>query len=127
MTWWIYIALPGLLCALPDGDAPLRQEVDRLAGHRVTLIERAGVLVDYRIDDIAGEGTPLVGRVQMRAGQLYLHTQDGATLRLTGPLARPRIAGPGYKIWVLGDVDTASQQLHARRLGVLAPPALQPK
>ena len=37
------------------------------------------------------------------------------------PLAVPRIAGPGYKVWVLGRLERGA--LVVRRLGVLAPPA----
>jgi hypothetical protein len=86
-------------------------EVGRLAGHLVS--EHCG---QYEIEDIAGEGRPIVGVVERRGVGLWV--QD---LQLTGPLARPRIAGPGYKVWVLGDRD--GRTLRARRLGVLAPPA----
>jgi hypothetical protein len=73
----------------------------------------------YTIDDIAGEGRPLVGIVERRGDALWLAGADGSAHRLRGPLAVPRIAGPGYKVWALGRV--VGRDLHARRLGVLAP------
>jgi hypothetical protein len=69
--------------------------------------------------DIAGEGAPLVGTVERRGADLWLIGET--TVRLSGPLAHPRLAGPGYKIWVLGSLS-ADGSLRARRLGVLAPP-----
>ncbi len=96
-------------------------EVGRLVGHRLSIAaDGAG----YVIDDIAGEGKPLVGVVVRRGDALHLEVGDVSYL-LAGPLAKPRMAGPGYKIWVLGRVEGAptSPILHARRLGVLAPPA----
>ncbi|WP_152629906.1 hypothetical protein [Haliangium ochraceum] len=96
--------------------------MSRLAGQRVR-VDGAG----YRILDIAGEGPPLVGVVERRDDGLWLRGEDGARYRLRGPLAKPRIAGPGYKVWVLGRAQPAQTQgagaeLWAQRLGVLAPP-----
>ncbi len=90
-------------------------EVARLVGQDV-IESRDG----YVIRDVAGEGAPLVGVVERRGAELWL--VGPVTVRLSGPLAHPRIAGPGYKVWVLGDADGAGG-LRARRLGVLAPPA----
>lgn len=97
--------------ALPPAQAA---EVARLEGHTVE-VEGDG----YRITDVAGEGAPRVGVVERRGPALWLVT-EGEALRLVGPLAAPRIAGPGYKVWVVGDRD--GDTLRARRLGVLAPP-----
>lgn len=88
----------------------------RLEGQRARLI--AGRLV---IDDVAGEGRPWVGVIERRGAALWLVTDDGAW-RLTGPLARPRVAGPGYRAWVTGVVDAGASTLRVRRLGILAPP-----
>jgi len=85
-------------------------EAQRLAGQRVESSQDG-----YTIVDIAGEGAPIVGVVERRGRELWV-----AGYRLTGPLARPRIAGPGYKVWVLGEID--GTVLRARRLGVLSPP-----
>ena len=52
---------------------------------------------------------------------LFLRRTDGSAVELAGPLAVPRIAGPGYKVWVLGRL--ARGALVVRRLGVLAPPS----
>jgi len=91
--------------------APLADELSRLDGQRVTVTDGG-----YRIDDIAGEGAPVVGVVERRGKHLYL-----AELRLTGPLARARIAGPGYKVWAIGTVS--GKTLRLRRIGILARPA----
>jgi hypothetical protein len=125
-----------LVCALPFGlatarpappadPAPLARdgrpataaELGRLVGHRTERLpgER------YRLVDVAGEGAPRIGVVERRGAALYLVEPDGAAWRLVGPLAVPRIAGPGYTVWVLGAVDERGA-LVARRLGVLAPP-----
>jgi hypothetical protein len=87
----------------------------RLAGHTVRTGD--GVVV---IEDIAGAGRPWTGVVERRGDALVLVTALGA-LELTGPLARPRIAGPGYTIWVVGRRDGA--RLAATRIGVLRRPA----
>lgn len=93
-------------------------ELSRLRGHRV---EVAADRQSYRIADVASEGPPIIGVVRRDGGKLYLERETGQRHRLTGPLARPRIAGPDYKVWVLGDLG-ADGTLEARRLGVLAPP-----
>lgn len=90
--------------------APIAGELARLDGQRVTVTGD-----DYTIDSIAGEGKPIVGVVDKRGDELWL-----AGYRLTGPLARPRIAGPGYKVWALGEIRGTT--LRVRRLGILAPP-----
>lgn len=89
-------------------------ERGRLAGQ---TIERSGS--GYRIVDVAGEGPPRVGVVERRGKSLWLVAGDEA-LELTGPLAVPRIAGPGYRVWIIG--ERHGQKLEARRLGVLRPP-----
>lgn len=86
----------------------------RLNGQRARLGD--GVLV---VEDIAGLGRPWVGVVQRRCDQLWLVTALGP-LRLTGPLARPRLAGPGYLLWALGRHQ--GPELALARLGVLARP-----
>ncbi len=68
------------------------------------------------IADVAGEGRPLVGVVERRGDELWLSPPG---VRLVGPLAHPRIAGPGYVIWALGPV--AGEGLRPVRLGVLLP------
>lgn len=88
--------------------------LDRLRGHRVRWQD--GVLA---IDDVAGTGRPWIGVVERRGAALWL-AGDGFALRLTGPLARPRLAGPGYLMWAAGDRDRDA--LAVRRLGVLAAP-----
>jgi hypothetical protein len=92
-------------------------ELARLAGHRV-LVAADGT--SYRILDVAGEGAPEVGVVERRGRALFLRRADGSAVPLAGPLAVPRIAGPGYKVWVLGRLERGA--LVARRIGVLAPP-----
>jgi hypothetical protein len=72
------------------------------------------------IEDIAGLGPPWVGAVTRRGDTLWL-VGDGVDLALEGPLARPRIAGPGYLIWVIG--ARRGDRLRAHRLGVLARPS----
>jgi hypothetical protein len=94
-------------------------EVARLDGHAVQVAPGGG---DYEIVDVAGEGAPLVGVVERRGGELWLRPPRGAAIRLVGPLAVPRIAGPGYKVWVVGR-PAPDGSLVARRLGVLARPA----
>ncbi len=99
--------------------AELAAEVERLAGHRVAMRDGG-----YVIEDVAREGRPLVGIVERRGPELWLVPTDadeGAeAVRLIGPLAHPRLAGPGYKIWVLGVITERSVQV--RRLGVLRRP-----
>ena len=88
-------------------------ELGRLVGQDVAVTGET-----YVIRDIAGEGAPRVGVVERRGAELWLTGEPA--LRLDGPLAHPRIAGPGYKVWVLGEVR--GEVLWARRLGVLATP-----
>lgn len=106
-----------LLALAPAITAPLADELSRLEGHTVTV---AADGASYTIDDVAGEGAPHVGVVERRGDALWLTAATGEALRLTGPLAIPRIAGPGYRVWVLGQVD--GDTLAAQRLGILAPP-----
>lgn len=114
-------ALAGLLlvaAAAGAARADVASELARLVGHRVAVApDRAS----YRILDVAGEGAPEVGVVERRGAALLLRRADGSAIPLAGPLAVPRIAGPGYKVWVLGSVERGA--LVARRLGVLARPA----
>jgi hypothetical protein len=104
----------------PPPEPAVAQEIARLVGQSVEV--RPG---GYVIADVAGEGRPLVGIVERRGAELWLIPADadaGAPpVRLTGPLASPRIAGPRYKVWVLGSLDPDGS-LRARRLGVLARP-----
>ena len=88
----------------------------RLRGQRFTITADRRAIA---IDDIAGDGRPWVGVVERRGEALWLVTEVGA-IRLRGPLARPRITGPGYAIWVVG--DRAGDALDARRVGVLRRP-----
>jgi hypothetical protein len=88
--------------------------MSRLQGHTARVVGD-----DVVIDDVAGEGKPIVGIVERRGATLWV-VGDGVAVELRGPLARPRIAGPGYRVWVLGRRD--GDVLVARRLGVLAPP-----
>lgn len=104
---------PGVV---PHGSGVRLEELARLDGHRVELVEDG-----YRIVDVAGEGAPLVGVVERRGADLWLRLDRGAARRLEGPLAVPRIAGPGYKVWVIGSAGPDGS-LIARRLGVLSPP-----
>jgi hypothetical protein len=110
------IAAAALLAALAAADAAIADELTRLEGHRVTVADDGS---GYVIEDVAGEGPPLVGVVKRRGAELVLVT-EAAAWRLVGPLAVPRIAGPDYKVWVLGDFE--GDALRPRRLGVLAPP-----
>jgi hypothetical protein len=69
------------------------------------------------VADALAEGEPYVGVIERRGEELWLVGPQG-TFRLAGPLAHPRIAGPGYRVWVIGDLGS---DLHARRIGVLRP------
>jgi hypothetical protein len=84
----------------------------RLAGQRFTITGDR-----LTIDDIAHEGAPLIGVVEVRGDHAWLVRDDAAPVRLAGPLARPRIAGPGYTVWVIGAI--AGDTVTVRRLGVL--------
>ncbi|MBK7534243.1 MAG: hypothetical protein IPI49_02505 [Myxococcales bacterium] len=86
----------------------------RLRGH---VIRRGDHVL--LLEDVAGHGRPWVGVVTARGGALWLATSMGE-LRLTGPLARPRLAGPGYLLWAVGRRDAGALRLV--RLGVLARP-----
>ena len=90
--------------------ADLAAEVSRLAGQEI-----AETPDGYEILDVAGEGKPLVGVVERRGEELWL--TGAVTVKLVGPLAHPRVAGPGYKVWVLGVRD--GDGYRARRIGVL--------
>ena len=103
--------------AMSAVDPVIADELSRLDGQRVSVTDDG---TGYLIDDIAGEGPPVVGRVERRGKSLVVIDDSGAH-ELTGPLAIGRIAGPGYKIWVIGDRDAAGR-IAARRIGVLAPP-----
>lgn len=107
--------------ALPPTPA-IVQELRRLVGQAVTT-DDAGT--GYTITDVAGEGRPLVGVVERRGKELWLVPADadaGApAVRLSGPLAHARIAGPGYKVWVLG-APAPDGSLRLKRLGVLRAP-----
>lgn len=112
------IPLGWLLPAVALATPALQAEVARLEGH---AIEVAPDGASYEIRDIAGEGPPRVGVIERRGRRLWLMEAGGEAVRLSGPLAVPRIAGPGYKVWVIGEVD-ARGDLRARRIGVLAAP-----
>jgi hypothetical protein len=109
--WWLVAAAVAIV-----GD-PLVLELTRLEGFEVELAAEGR---GYRIVDVAGEGSPRVGTIERRGAELYLIEDGGAGLALEGPLAVPRIAGPGYKVWVIGEIEGG--RLRARRLGVLSPP-----
>lgn len=94
--------------------AAARAMLDRLVGQRAGWQD--GVLT---IADVAGAGRPWIGVVE-RCGQALWLVGDGFAWRLTGPLARPRLAGPGYLIWAIG--APSGDRLAVTRLGVLAPP-----
>lgn len=111
------ILVAALVALAGSARADVASELARLAGHRVAVAADGR---SYRILDVAGEGAPEIGVVERRGAALFLRRADGSRLRLAGPLAVPRIAGPGYKVWVLGRVERGA--LVARRLGVLAPP-----
>ena len=120
------LALGALLAATPASSQPDQAalfrtaalitptEAARLRGQK---LEKVGQR--YRILDIAGLGALKVGVVERRGRSLLLVTDEGR-YRLAGPLATPRIAGPGYRVWVVGLVHRGS--LRALRLGVLSPP-----
>lgn len=99
----------GLLLASPA------EMLSRLQGHAARV---AGD--ELVIEDVAGEGKPLVGVVERRGRALWV-VGAGVAVELRGPLARPRIAGPGYRVWVIG--ARTGDMLVARRIGVLAAPA----
>mgnify|MGYP003631225521 CR=1 FL=1 len=112
----LWSAPVGALLEAPE----LAAEVNRLEGQKFQIENGR-----YEILDIAGEGPPKVGCVYKEDGELVL-VSDGSRLPLRGPLAIPRIAGPRYKVWVIGTA-TNDGGLFARRLGILAGPASCPK
>lgn len=94
---------------------PIADELSRLEGHDV-VVSRDGE--SYEIRDIAGEGPPLIGVVERDGKKLYLSAEQ--RLELRGPLAVPRIAGPGYKVWVIG--KRTGDAIAVRRIGILRSP-----
>lgn len=100
-----------ILIAPPERLAAI---ASRLTGHRFHTGDHVLILEDF-----AGEGRPWLGLVAFRCDQLWLETSLGPLL-LTGPLARPRIAGPGYLIWATG--RRTANTLELSRLGILARP-----
>jgi len=110
------LVLLGNPASTPTPSPDVATEVSRLEGHDVVIAADGR---SYAIRNVANEGKPLVGVVELRGTQLWLRS-GGKRYRLTGPLAIPRIAGPRYKVWVLGALN--GDVLHARRLGILAPP-----
>ena len=112
--------------------APARLEAmaSRLAGHRFRTGDHVLLL-----EDVAGAGRPWVGTVASRCGALWLDTAV-RSFRLTGPLARLRIAGPGYLVWATGSIESSADgsiegsiegaTLELQRLGVLARPGELP-
>lgn len=106
-----------LIAAVLTGEpAEIDAMAARLVGHTIEIA------ADHRsltIVDVAGEGAPRVGMVE-RDGEHLVLVSGEERLRLEGPLARPRIAGPGYTIWVTGSV--ADGAIRAKRLGILRRP-----
>ncbi len=112
----------------PPGPAPIEAAIivgpppaldaiaSRLDGHRIHRGDHVLIL-----EDLAGAGRPWVGVVSARCGQLWLDTAV-TSLRLTGPLARPRLAGPGYLVWAIGHRAASGDSLSLSRLGILARP-----
>ena len=96
----------------------MQAELSRLQGQAYRLVPGG-----YEITDIAGEGPAMVGCIENTSEGLVFASGD-KRLRLQGPLAVPRIAGPRYKVWVLGRVEGPS--LYATRLGILAAPPACP-
>ena len=104
----------------------IRQELSRLEGHQVVVsADRSS----YRIINVAAEGPAMIGIIEARGNQRWFiridehaqhaqHAQQQWQLR--GRLAIPRIAGPGYKVWVVGEIRAG--ELWARRLGILRSP-----
>ncbi|HUQ03296.1 MAG TPA: hypothetical protein VM261_12425 [Kofleriaceae bacterium] len=91
-----------------------KEMLSRLEGHTARIVDG-----DLVIEDVAGEGQPLIGVVERRGRALWV-VGDGFAVELRGPLARPRIAGPGYRVWVLG--ARRGDVLVARRIGVIGAP-----
>ncbi len=113
MSVALSIVLAGFCLLAPE--SKWQEEIDRLIGHSVRVTDDG-----YEVADIAGEGSPYIGCVRRVGKALFLESGDNRW-RLTGPLAIPRIAGPNYKVWVIGTA-TAAMTLPATRLGILATP-----
>ena len=111
---WLWLAPVADTVPVPM-PAHVQMEVERLQGHELHLEDG-----HYQILDIAGEGAPIVGCVASSERGLEVVT-EGERLLLRGPLAVPRIAGPHYKVWVIGS-RAPGHILDARRLGILAGP-----
>ena len=94
--------------------AAARAMLDRLRGHHVGRHDGA-----LEVVDVAGAGRPWVGVVERRGDELW-RAGEAFAGRLRGPLARPRLAGPGYLVWAIGPLT--ERDLRVTRLGVLAPP-----
>jgi hypothetical protein len=108
-------AIVATALALLAPKADWQEELRRLVGQQVEQ-----TATGYRIVDIAGEGEPLVGCIRREGKDLYLESGE-SRWRLTGALAVPRIAGPNYKVWIIG-TPTPAGTLPAKRLGILATP-----
>ncbi len=101
-------------------DAEARAIAERLRGHEVRVTPGR-----VWIPSIAGEASPYVGVVERRGRALWLVGERGEAFELRGPLARPRLAGPGYTVWVVGELDERQQAMQVRRLGVLRKPIVR--
>jgi hypothetical protein len=86
--------------------------LSRLEGHAAAIGPDG-----LEIADIAGEGRPLIGVVERRGDELWLVPPG---IRILGPLAHPRLLGPGYRVWLIGSWDTVG--VTGLRFGVLAAP-----
>lgn len=115
---WELLLLAWTCAASPT---ELESELDRVRGAAIVQAVGGDELC-YAITEIGGEGPALIGRVERRGAELWLVEARGPAWRLTGNLATPRIAGPGYKVWIVGDLDGAERTLAARRIGVLSKP-----
>lgn len=103
-----YERIPSVVVTSEDDAAAV---LSRLAGHEV---RRQGDRV-YLLDVEGGE-RPWIGVVERRGRALWIVGDDFA-FELRGPLARPRLAGPGYTVWIAGRAD--GTRFMVRRLGVL--------
>lgn len=115
----------------------LRQELSRLEGHEVVVNADGS---SYHIVNAAAEGPAMIGLIEARGQKLWFikdnrHSQQSqqsqsqqvrirrhgrSQWRLRGRLAIPRIAGPGYKVWIVGEIRAGA--LWVRRLGILRSP-----
>jgi hypothetical protein len=105
---------PAEAARLIDAPARIAACADRFPGQA-----RASTFVLELLDAGGDDRRPWLGVVERQGDGLWLRTPIGA-LRLRGTLARPRIAGPGYLVWVVG--ERRARDLHVARLGVLARP-----